>query len=582
MSFKNILIMAIVIVLFGATFGAMVGTVHGSSPSALPMPYGTRDLTHQNYLNRFIGVRTTNNVWYTFVADNTKSETSYYLNAGYADSSVYNGKSDTPEGRAYYYFLSAKVDHPVKIENTNGQTKNEKDGVTGVVGVKITSYGLGDALNHPDVPTLYFSVVSLFKDNYVENPSGSPLSTSYIEKNKGLVPSYYSNPYTRNFYYKSEIVIEKSGGAGDTSISFSGPGGEGVDEGGVNAHPGTKIKYTEQGNVDKKIAEKLILYAIREGTDAASDDLAEIGWMSLDVIETAMQTGNVGENPWQPSPFKYLTPGYLRWAAKLPDREHYVVESTTMNDFKWHIPPSQNIESEPIFLKIYAKFWYYEPTDRYGDMEYKSFQTNPIYIYAIPKRIGVGIPTPPVPSGYNGAGISYSKIWTGSKYETLPVYNSVPTTFNAVINKKFTIKTADVAYGWDANKSGMLPATIEYKIDWGDGTTSTVNSNTPNNGKEITASHIYKHLGYYTVRVCAKSKIYDGLWHPYADSWNGGWGPWSRGTVIHVVDAFRTGPKAPYAGSTTFYTDSSGKAKITFKTSASTYAGSQIKYVFYW
>ena len=58
----------------------------------------------------------------------------------------------------------------------------------------------------------------------------------------------------------------------------------------------------------------------------------------------------------------------------------------------------------PLRLKIYAKFWYFEPTATDGDWTYKSFTTAPIYIWVIPKRVGVGIPTPPVLSGYTGAG----------------------------------------------------------------------------------------------------------------------------------------------------------------------------------
>ncbi|NPA76066.1 MAG: hypothetical protein GXO25_08320, partial [Euryarchaeota archaeon] len=569
MGLKNILIMSIVMVLFGATFGAIVGAVHGSSPSALPMPYGTRDLTHQSYLNRFIGVRTSNNVWYTFVTGNSDHET-FYLNSDYPRSDVYAGKSNTAEDHAYFNFATAKVDHPTEVGNTAGQYWNSKDGVTGVLGVKIYSYA-----NINGKMTLDLSAVTMFKDNYIENPSGSPLTTEYLRGHKGLVPDDYSNPSTRNYYYRSEIIIEKSNSAWNTTVSFTGPSQEGVTEYGLNAHPGTNIEYVHNGNTPaSNLAKYLIMTAMETGTDAATGGWGEVFWIGVGACEAWMSAGDTGQNPWKTSFNGSTTPAYFNWAEKVSDEAHYAEQSITQNNIFWNVPPSGNADSEPFYLKIYAKFWYYEPTDSYGDWKYKSFITDPIYIYEIPKNVGVGIPTPPVPSGYSGAGMSYGKIWDGSKYDTMPIYNPVPTRFNAVINKKFTIKTADVAYGWNGGKKGgMLPAIIDYKIDWGDGTSSSVTSNTPNNGKEITASHIYKHFGYYTVRVRAIARIYDG--------WTE-WGPWSRGTVIHVVDAFKTGPKAPDAGGTTFYTDSSGKAKITFKTSASTYAGSQIKYVFYW
>ena len=129
----------------------------------------------------------------------------------------------------------------------------------------------------------------------------------------------------------------------------------------------------------------------------------------------------------------------------------------------------------------------------------------------IPKRIGVGIPTPPVPKGYNSAGLSYKSVWQGgNSYEVMPVYNNVRSTFKEYVNKKFTIKTADVAYGFNGNDGKMLSATIKYKIDWGDGTKSIVgpdSTEVDNNGEIIEASHTYTHLGTYHIRVCVKCTI---------------------------------------------------------------------------
>jgi hypothetical protein len=101
MKIREILAIGIVM-LFGVT---LLGGVHASvTTSGLPMPYGSRDLTHISNpnednvpdTNRFYGVRVDNDEWYTFIYNGEASHAGadcYYLNSNYSASDVDdNGK----------------------------------------------------------------------------------------------------------------------------------------------------------------------------------------------------------------------------------------------------------------------------------------------------------------------------------------------------------------------------------------------------------------------------------------------------------------------------------------------------------
>ncbi len=147
-----------------------------------------------------------------------------------------------------------------------------------------------------------------------------------------------------------------------------------------------------------------------------------------------------------------------------------------------------------------------------------------------------------------------------------------PSTFNAIVNKQFTLKTVDLAYGFRGGE--IKQRTIKYDFYYSDSSGWHHYDVEANNGEIAEFTHKWTHLGNYYVKVRARAYFDGDGWHP--------WSPWSKTTTLHIKDAFYSGPSAPYAGGTTFYVDSSGYATITFTTSASTYSGSDIKYSFIW
>lgn len=205
------------------------------------------------------------------------------------------------------------MNHPDFVNGARGQYWNKKDGVTGVMGVKLSSYG-----NYQGKSTLGITVVTLYKDNFVDDPGYQPLSTMYINNNHGRVYDDYSYYYTRNYFYRAKIIIEKKLGATATTVDFNSPSTS-SNTYGVNAHPGVNIKHTQNGGgAASNIAKYLIMSAIEKGTDVATGGWSEIGWLSLGVIEAGMKSGNNGEDPWQTAPAGYDT-AYYNWAELTPN-----------------------------------------------------------------------------------------------------------------------------------------------------------------------------------------------------------------------------------------------------------------------
>ena len=111
------------------------------------------------------------------------------------------------------------------------------------------------------------------------------------------------------------------------------------------------------------------------------------------------------------SPAGESTVARYDWSANPDDEQHTVVQSLTLNSINWYTGTT-NSESTILGLKIWAKFWYNQATDTDpADDEHKSFTTLPIYIYVIPKGLGIGLPIQPLPSNYEGSMKSNSNVY---------------------------------------------------------------------------------------------------------------------------------------------------------------------------
>ena len=182
------------------------------------------------------------------------------------------------------------ITHPMYMVSGGDQYTNKKDGVTGALGVKLSSY-----INDHGKSTLDITVITLYKDNYVEAPGGDgTVSLSDINNANGLVYDDNSYYYSRNYFYRTKIFIEKNTGASGSTADFNLPSTS-SNTFGLNAHPGTQIKYTQSGGAASNIAKYLLMQGIEKGTDVATGGYAEIGWIALGTIEAGMKSGNEGD-----------------------------------------------------------------------------------------------------------------------------------------------------------------------------------------------------------------------------------------------------------------------------------------------
>ena len=590
MSGKRGIAIGLIAVLMVTVFaGLSSGT---STTNNLPMPYGTRDLTEQynpdngQYhanTNRFFGVRVSDNQWYTFVDPGTESVD--YFNSEYASSDVNkNGmegirhKPPDTQDMNYFQFVKGGIGSPPEVYTwalinghwvtvpVSGTIENHNKGVTGIIGVKINSYDRGPN----DNPIVIITIMTMYQDNYING-----YSQDYISQHHGQLTS--DDPYTTNGYLHTEVYAKKiNDDTKATSVKWI-PADNGSGDDGMNACPGDKISYENPddnliGDVAKDEIRYLGEFAIDQVKSAAVDVYgpaalgAELGG---GLLVTGINSYINHTSKYKPYPYKQDSPGgdstvaYYDWSAHPTDQNHVVVQSYTYNAIAWYPEEKYTYNKNHVLgLKLWATFWYGEATDTdAADDRQVSLTTLPIYIYLIPKGLGTGLPIQPVPSNY-----------AGSYDVSSDAYKDPPTKFTATVNKELTLKTVDVAYGFnDANYLSHVP--IQYDFYYQTHSGWYHHNTTKDNGKIATFAHEWTSCGDYEVKVRARAKI-DGSWHP--------WSPWSKTITVEVKDAFSSGPSAPYAGGSTFYVDGTGHATITFRTSSRTYSGCDIQYKFIW